>query len=73
MITLVVSTILAAYLAAGFFNWLITAVEMLGASDNPYLRRLNEFSKSNVVAEIVTFAYLTLGWPLHQLLRTIFK
>lgn len=74
MTIIITSTILAVYLAAGFFNWLITAVEMLGdTSGNSYLRRLNTFSKLNVVAEVATFAYLTIGWPLHQLLKAMFK
>lgn len=74
MITLTISAILAVYLFAGFFNWLIAAVEMMGdTSNNSYLLRLNSFSKLGVLAEVTSVAYLIIGWPLHQLLKAIFK
>lgn len=74
MLTLILSFAISAYLIAGLLNWLISAVEMLGdTSNNSYLDSLNRFSKKHVVAEVLTFLYLLTGWPLHLLLKSLFK
>lgn len=74
MTLLIISVVSAVYLSAGFLSWLISAVEMLGdTSNNLYLDRLSKFSRLNVATEVLTFLYLTLGWPVHQALKAAFK
>lgn len=74
MLTLLIGTVSAFYLGGGFLTWLITAVEMLGdVSGNSYLASLNDFSKRSTVTEVLTFIYLILGWPVHQVLKVVYK
>lgn len=64
----------AVYSFFGIFTWLNTAVEMLGdTSQNSYLKSLREFSKKNTVGEVVAFSYLVLLWPIHWLLRLLYR
>jgi hypothetical protein len=69
-----ISVLSAGYLFAGFVTWLKTAVEMLGnPTDNPYLIAVNSFSKTSTVAEVLTFLYLTLGWPVHHVINYFYN
>lgn len=73
MMTLVTSILGSLYLFFGFFSWLTTAVELMGETDNRYLRVLKEYSKKNVAMEVVSVIYLGLLWPLHLGLKAAFK
>lgn len=74
MSVVVVSVLSAAYLFAGFVTWLKAAVEMLGnPTDNSYLIAVNSFSKTSTAAEVLTFLYLTLGWPIHHVINYFYN
>jgi len=72
-LTIAIGAASAAYLFAGIVSWLAAALEMMGQTNNRYLTWLRETSKSNVVAEGLSVAYLTLLWPLHLTLKATFK
>lgn len=73
MISIAIGAVSAVYLFAGIMSWLITALEMLGHTDNSYLVWLNNTSKKNVIFEGVSVGYLVLLWPLHLALKSAFK
>ena len=63
----------AVYLAIGFFSWIITAIEMMGHTESPYMKWLFETSKKNLFFEGLSVAYLSLLWPVHLTLKTLLK
>jgi hypothetical protein len=73
MTPVVIGAISAVYLFAGITSWLITALEMLGHTDNPYLVWLRDASKKNLVLEGASVGYLVLLWPVHLALKSVFK
>lgn len=73
MTFIVIGAAVAVYLVIGFFSWIITAVELMGHTESPYMRWLFDTSKKNVVLEGLSVAYLTLLWPVHLALKTLWK
>lgn len=73
MISMIIGASLAAYIFAGIMSWLITALEVLGHTDNTYLTWLRDASKKNVMLEGISVGYLVLLWPLHLALKSALK
>lgn len=73
MTFIVIGAAAAVYLVIGFFSWIITAVELMGHNESPYMKWLFETSKKNVFLECLSVAYLTLLWPVHLSLKTLWK